>query len=62
LFWSTVGSIAKNLELAGYQLANVKTVLLTHYIQTMFVVLLKMEKPYFLMQRFMLMNVKQIIG
>ncbi|MER8283994.1 MBL fold metallo-hydrolase [Acinetobacter baumannii] len=29
-FGPQLGSIAKNLELAGYQLANVKTVLLTH--------------------------------
>ncbi|TRS05972.1 MBL fold metallo-hydrolase, partial [Salmonella enterica subsp. enterica serovar Panama] len=29
-FGPQLGSIAKNLELASYQLANVKTVLLTH--------------------------------
>jgi glyoxylase-like metal-dependent hydrolase (beta-lactamase superfamily II) len=29
-FGPQLGSIAKNIELAGYQLANVKTVLLTH--------------------------------
>ena len=53
----------KNIELAGYKLADVKTVLLTHlHPDHVCVLLLKMEKLYFQMQLYMHMSVKLITG
>ena len=62
LFWPATWLDCKNIELAGYKLADVKLFYLLIYTQTMCVVLLKMEKLYFQMQLYMHMSVKLITG